>query len=167
MAIAFTASEGERGLRLSGGEKQRVAFARAVVKNPAILILDGKPQDPRFDRRVAVSDGHGVVAVSDSSLISIKCQSPKRTEATSALDSITEQQIQSSLAQIRSRCTTIIIAHRLSTIMDADVILVSAFTAVLEGTSSLGRTTFLSAMKKSIFTSSCLYIRIDRCFWTS
>ncbi|KAG1671983.1 hypothetical protein FOA52_013356 [Chlamydomonas sp. UWO 241] len=31
---------GERGLRLSGGEKQRVAFARAVVKNPAILVLD-------------------------------------------------------------------------------------------------------------------------------
>eukprot|EP00892_Ulva_mutabilis_P004272 jgi/Ulvmu1/2216/UM013_0062.1 len=31
---------GERGLRLSGGEKQRVAFARAILKNPAILILD-------------------------------------------------------------------------------------------------------------------------------
>lgn len=31
---------GERGLRLSGGEKQRVAFARAVLRNPAILVLD-------------------------------------------------------------------------------------------------------------------------------
>ena len=31
---------GERGLRLSGGEKQRVAFARAVLKRPAVLILD-------------------------------------------------------------------------------------------------------------------------------
>jgi ATP-binding cassette subfamily B (MDR/TAP) protein 6 len=31
---------GERGLRLSGGEKQRVAFARAVLKQPAILVLD-------------------------------------------------------------------------------------------------------------------------------
>jgi ABC-type multidrug transport system fused ATPase/permease subunit len=31
---------GERGIRLSGGEKQRIAFARAVLKKPAILILD-------------------------------------------------------------------------------------------------------------------------------
>ncbi|KAK9816458.1 hypothetical protein WJX72_000550 [[Myrmecia] bisecta] len=31
---------GERGLRLSGGEKQRVAFARAILKNPSILLLD-------------------------------------------------------------------------------------------------------------------------------
>lgn len=31
---------GERGLRLSGGEKQRVAFARAILKNPAVLVLD-------------------------------------------------------------------------------------------------------------------------------
>ena len=31
---------GERGLRLSGGEKQRVAFARAILKNPALLVLD-------------------------------------------------------------------------------------------------------------------------------
>lgn len=31
---------GERGLRLSGGEKQRVAFARTILKNPAILLLD-------------------------------------------------------------------------------------------------------------------------------
>ena len=45
-------------------------------------------------------------------------------QATSALDSLTEQAIQESLATIRSRVTTVIVAHRLSTIMDADMILV-------------------------------------------
>ena len=45
-------------------------------------------------------------------------------QATSALDSITEQQVQSSLRAIRSHITTIIVAHRLSTVMDADSILV-------------------------------------------
>ena len=36
----FDTRVGERGLRLSGGEKQRVAFARAMLKNPGILVLD-------------------------------------------------------------------------------------------------------------------------------
>uniref|UniRef100_A0A383VNR8 Uncharacterized protein n=1 Tax=Tetradesmus obliquus TaxID=3088 RepID=A0A383VNR8_TETOB len=36
----YSTRVGERGLRLSGGEKQRVAFARAVLKQPAILVLD-------------------------------------------------------------------------------------------------------------------------------
>lgn len=36
----YNTTVGERGLRLSGGEKQRVAFARAILKNPAILVLD-------------------------------------------------------------------------------------------------------------------------------
>lgn len=36
----YATEVGERGLRLSGGEKQRVAFARAILKNPAILVLD-------------------------------------------------------------------------------------------------------------------------------
>ena len=37
---ASTSCVGERGLRLSGGEKQRVAFARALLKNPSMMLLD-------------------------------------------------------------------------------------------------------------------------------
>jgi ATP-binding cassette subfamily B protein len=76
---------GERGLKLSGGEKQRVAIARVVLKNPPILVFD---------------------------------------EATSSLDSRSEQAIQASLAEVAENHTTLVIAHRLSTVVDADEILV-------------------------------------------
>ena len=76
---------GERGLKLSGGEKQRVAIARVILKNPPILVFD---------------------------------------EATSSLDSKSEQAIIQSLEQLAQRHSTLVIAHRLSTIVDADRILV-------------------------------------------
>jgi len=84
---------GERGLKLSGGEKQRVAIARTILKNPAILIFD---------------------------------------EATSSLDSTTEQAIQKTLREISSDTTTLIIAHRLSTIVEADIILVMEAGVIIE-----------------------------------
>lgn len=76
---------GERGLKLSGGEKQRVAIARVLLKNPPLLILD---------------------------------------EATSSLDSISEQVILDALNEVSRQRTTLVIAHRLSTVSDADTILV-------------------------------------------
>lgn len=76
---------GERGVKLSGGELQRLAIARAILRQPDIVILD---------------------------------------EATSAVDTDTEQQIQSSLVRLCRGRTTLVVAHRLSTIMNADRIVV-------------------------------------------
>lgn len=76
---------GERGLKLSGGEKQRIAIARAIMKDPPIFVYD---------------------------------------EATSSLDTITEQNILQALRSVTKGRTTIVIAHRLSTVVDADEILV-------------------------------------------
>ena len=84
---------GERGLKLSGGEKQRVAIARVVLKNPPIMIFD---------------------------------------EATSSLDSHSEQNILQALKRISAHATTLIIAHRLSTIVDADEILVLRHGRIVE-----------------------------------
>ncbi len=78
---------GEGGLKLSGGEKQRLSIARALLRKPRVLIFD---------------------------------------EATSSLDSLTEEEITKTIRQVSSQRNqiTILIAHRLSTIMHADRIYV-------------------------------------------
>ncbi len=78
---------GEGGLKLSGGEKQRLSIARALLRKPNLLIFD---------------------------------------EATSSLDSLTEEEITRTIREVSSdgEQITILIAHRLSTIMHADRIYV-------------------------------------------
>ncbi|AKH21825.1 ABCB family ABC transporter ATP-binding protein/permease [Sedimenticola thiotaurini] len=84
---------GERGLKLSGGEKQRIAIARAILKHPRILVFD---------------------------------------EATSSLDTQTEQAILETMREVAEDHTTLVIAHRLSTVVDADQILVMEQGRIIE-----------------------------------
>jgi ATP-binding cassette subfamily B multidrug efflux pump len=75
----------ERGVMLSSGQRQLIAFLRAYVSNPSLLILD---------------------------------------EATSSIDSYSEELIQNATNKLTQNRTSIIIAHRLTTIMNADQIIV-------------------------------------------
>ena len=84
---------GERGVKISGGQQQRLAIARAILASPQILILD---------------------------------------EATSNLDTESEQLIQASMASLLAGRTTFVIAHRLSTIRRADLILLLEEGRILE-----------------------------------
>ena len=81
----YDTSVSERGVNMSQGQRQLMGFARALIKNPKILILD---------------------------------------EATSNIDSISEQKIQNALQVLFENRTSIVIAHRLSTIKLSDNIFV-------------------------------------------
>lgn len=81
----YESDVGEGGDRLSTGEKQLISFARAVLANPRIFVLD---------------------------------------EATSSIDTQTEQLIQNAISHLLKDRTSFLIAHRLSTIRQADLILV-------------------------------------------
>jgi len=75
----------ERGVMLSSGQRQLIAFLRIYLSNPSVLVLD---------------------------------------EATSSIDSYSEELIQKSLKKITEKKTAIVIAHRLSTIKNSDRIIV-------------------------------------------
>ncbi|MCL1995967.1 MAG: ABC transporter ATP-binding protein/permease [Defluviitaleaceae bacterium] len=81
----FDTEVGEGGSKISTGEKQLISFARAILKNPKIFVLD---------------------------------------EATSSIDTVTEQLIQKAVDKVLKNRTSFIVAHRLSTIRSADRILV-------------------------------------------
>ena len=91
--LGYDADVGEGGDRLSTGEKQLISFARAVLADPAIFVLD---------------------------------------EATSSIDTQTEQLIQQAIAHLLKGRTSFLIAHPLSTIRHADLILVVRDGKILE-----------------------------------
>ena len=126
-------------IQMSGGQMQRIGIARAIIRNPAILLLDGKNSSWRS----------AMMFSAVRCVISPFASSP---EATSALDSDSEGQVQRALANIRKvkQVTTVTVAHRLSTIISCDQIAVIADGAIAE----LGTHTSLFE-KNGIYTTLC------------
>jgi lipid A export ATP-binding/permease protein msbA len=85
MPEGYQSQVGEGGALLSTGQKQLISFARTLVRNPRLFVLD---------------------------------------EATSSIDTETEQKIQKAIAAVLKGRTSFVVAHRLSTIRNADMILV-------------------------------------------
>ncbi|HKL95047.1 MAG TPA: ABC transporter ATP-binding protein, partial [Haploplasma sp.] len=84
---------GEGGNLLSLGEKQLISFARAIIANPKILILD---------------------------------------EATSSIDSESEELLQNATRNLLQNRTSLVVAHRLSTIVDSDLIVMLKLGEIIE-----------------------------------
>jgi ATP-binding cassette subfamily B protein/ATP-binding cassette subfamily C protein/ATP-binding cassette subfamily B multidrug efflux pump len=114
----YDTPRGEGGARLSVGQKQLVAIARALAGRPRILFLD---------------------------------------EATSHIDSETEQVVQRALTALRGRVTVVAIAHRLSTIRDADRIVVLNHGRVAE----LGTHAQLMAIDQGLYQRLYLLQQIE------
>lgn len=93
MEHGYDTQVGEGGSKLSAGQKQLVSFARAILADPKILVMD---------------------------------------EATSSVDTVTEQHIQQGMTELLSGRISLVIAHRLSTIRGADRILVIEHGKVIE-----------------------------------
>ena len=100
----------EDGGDLSQGQRQLLAIARAILADPAILILD---------------------------------------EATSSVDTRTEQHIQEAIYKLMKGRTSFVIAHRLSTIRKADMILVIDDGEIIEGN-------HVQLLRQKVFTMTCI-----------
>jgi len=108
----------ERGIMLSSGQRQLIAFLRAYVSNPSILILD---------------------------------------EATSSIDTFSEELIQTATVKITEGRTSIIIAHRLATIVNADKIVVMEKGLIVEQGKHLELLTIENGFYKKLYDSQFLF----------